>query len=421
MSWGLRTRLSLLWFLHFAIWGSWMTYAPVHFKDLGIPPDQRGLLFASMCAALWFAPFLAGQIADRWVATERYLTVSHLVGGLLLLELASLRDFWPLMIAGTLYAMVYIPTWPLASSLTFQHLPDRDQQFGGVRLWGTVGWVAAGWTFGVWLSLDEPELVAWKAWLVEALGLEPSPSNSDCFRLAALFSFALAALCLWLPHTPPHRRRRRPIAPLAVLGLFGYRSFTALIAVAFVLATIVPFYLLILPTYLESLGYSKGWIPRVQTIGQVTEVPALLLLPWLLRWIGSRAVIAFGLAAWVFRYSAFAFGGPHWLVVLAIGLHGICHVFILIVGQLYVDSLSQKDVRASAQNFLAFVSLGVGLPLGFLFAGSVNAYYQSDYFLIFQVPAIVVMVLLVFFWIGFGARQPDADPLAAGSEPCATP
>ena len=145
----IRWRLSILWFLEWGITGAILTYLPIYFTHNGLSVTQLGQLMAVSAVGLWVAPFVVGQVCDRWLATERYLAIAHFIGGCALVAIpAATESFQPetgegfgiLLLLVGLYAAAYFPTIPLASSLTFRHLPNRDEDFGKVRIWGTVGW-----------------------------------------------------------------------------------------------------------------------------------------------------------------------------------------------------------------------------------------------------------------------------------------
>jgi MFS family permease len=160
------------------------------------------------------------------------------------------------------------------------------------------------------------------------------------------------------------------------------------------------------------MGFASQWVPAVMTIGQISEFPALLLLPWFLKRYGLKTTFAFGMAAWLLRYVLFALQPSTGLVLAGIGLHGVCHVFLIIVIQLYVDSQCRQDLRASAQNLFAFITMGIAMPVGFWVAGMLGNYVtvertdaatgqiiqQTDYGLFFAIPAAVIAVLLPAYW-----------------------
>lgn len=415
LKWHLRWRLAVLWFLEWGVSGTILTYLPIYWDSIKLTESQQGQLLATAAVGLWLAPFLVGQVADRWMSAEKYLAISHFLGGITLLALASAAEryrdggsnFRALMFLCGLYAVAYIPTVPLVSALCFRHLPDPDSQFGRVRVWGTVGWMLAGAGLSVWL--ERTEVIAWlidrfpdAGWATKLRSVAeslPRPVQSDCFRMAALLSFALSSFCVFLPATPPIFSVSDRVAPLAVLGMFKQRSFALFILVSFLLAVlIVPLYNLAVPSLLAKLGYRANWVPTVMLIGQISEFPALLLLSFCLKRLGLKVTFAIGIAAWAIRYAIFSIGAQSWLVLFGLGLHGICHVFLVIVAQLYMDSQCRKDLRASAQNLLTFITLGIGTPLGSMLGGELHEWLSKEPVLLFLIPSAAAIVLLILFW-----------------------
>jgi MFS family permease len=436
LKWRLRWRLSVLWALEWAITGAILTYMPLYFQEIGLSSELLGQLMAVTAIGLWVAPLIVGQVCDRWMASEKYLAVSHFVGGLTLLSIPIATEmyketgenFSALIVLVGLYAVMYFPTVPLASALTFRHLADPDEQFGKVRIWGTVGWVLAGLSLSLWLGRADAH-----DWVISrypatgpiltelryAFAWVSAPSSSDCFRIGAILSFALSSFCVFLPASPPSRASRGAIAPLETLRMFRERTFTVLIATSFLLSIVVPFYTLEVPKLLDQLGYDNNWIPAVMTIGQISEFPALLLLAMCLKRFGLKAAFALGMAAWLVRYVFFAFEDPTWLILSAIALHGVCHVFLIIVVQLYVDSRCRPDLRASAQNLFAFITMGIGMPIGFLAGGKLSQWAndagtgETNYHIFFGIPAAVILVLLLAYWRWF--QLDTAEPAAEQS------
>lgn len=428
LKWNLRWRLSLLWFLEWGITGTVMTYLPVYLESIKIAKTQQSQLYAVMAVGLWVAPFVVGQVADRWLAIEKLLAISHFVGGLSLLYLATAMElydetaanFQSLLWLVGIFAVAYMPTVPLVSALCFRHLPDPDGQFGKVRVWGTVGWMMGGLTLSLWLERDaifhwlgatHPNWHAAQS-LHELFRTLPRPKNSDCFRMSAVLSFALSSFCIFLPHTPPAPQPQGQVAPLAVLAMFRDRTFSLFIAICGLLSVlVVPLYNMAVPPLLTDLGIPGNWVPAVMLVGQVSEFPSLLMLSVLLRRIGPKAVFALGMVAWSVRYGFFAIGAPWPLVIAGLALHGVCHVFLIIVAQLYLDARCNKDLRASAQNLLSFVTLGIGLPLGTLMGGFLRESFKDSPAKLFAAPAAAAIVLLLIFWktIRFPAvhRTPD--------------
>lgn len=415
LNWNLRWRLSVLWLLEWGITGAVMTYLPIYWESIRLSKQQQSQLYAVMAVGLWVAPFVVGQVADRWLAIEKLLAISHFLGGISLYVLATGMElyketganFQSLLWMVGIFAVAYIPTVPLVSALCFRHLPEPDAQFGKVRVWGTVGWMIGGLSLSFWLEREQ--VFTWlgahhPGWSIvgpvhEFFRMLPRPQESDCFRMSAILSFALSSFCVFLPHTPPSKKPRGQVAPLAVLGMFRDRTFALFIGISCLLAVlVVPLYNMAVPPLLNKLGVSGNWVPTVMLIGQVSEFPALLLLSYLLRHLGLKVIFALGIAAWAVRYGFFSAGAPWSLVMTGLALHGVCHVFLIIVAQLYLDSQCPKDLRASAQNLLSFITLGVGFPVGTLLGGVLRETFKENAQMLFAAPAVAAIFLLVLFW-----------------------
>lgn len=433
LNWNLRWRLSVLWFLEWGITGAVMTYLPIYWESINLTKHQQAQLGAVTAVGLWIAPFVVGQVADRWLAIEKLLALSHFVGGVALYAMATAMvlfeetkaNFESLLWLSGIFACAYLPTVPLVSALCFRHLPDPDGQFGKVRVWGTVGWMAASLSLSFWL--DRSQVFAWLAkhnpdWTIVDYGrtvfrMLPRPSQSDCFRMSAILSFALSSFCVFLPHTPPARAARDHLAPLAILSMFRNRTFTLFMATSFLLAVgVVPLYNMAVPPLLVQLGVQENWVPTVMLIGQLSEFPALLLLSVCLRFLGLKLTFALGIGAWALRYGLFAIGAPWSLVLVGLALHGVCHVFLIIVAQLYIDSQCRKDLRASAQNLLSFITLGVGWPLGTLLGGWLRETFKHNSAWLFAVPSAAAILLLVLFWKSVNIPDARGSSTASGGD-----
>jgi MFS family permease len=151
------------------------------------------------------------------------------------------------------------------------------------------------------------------------------------------------------------------------------------------------------------------------TLGQMSEIGFMLLLPWLLLRLGVKRILLLGMAAWSLRYVLFAqgdVGSAAWMLYLGILLHGICYDFFFVTGQIYVDQRATPEIRASAQGFLAFVTQGAGLFVGAWLSGAVVEAHAAagghDWRSIWLVPAAIAAGILVLFGLLFrerGARR----------------
>jgi len=398
---GLRWRLSVMMFLQYSIWGAWYPVFAVYLKQLGYSGTQTGWIYSLLSLACMLAPFTAGQLADRYFATEKLLIVLHLIGGIVFLIAATVTDFnklWPLMFA---WAIVYAPTLALTNSLCFHHMPEAEKQFGLVRVWGTAGWIVIGWVLS---GLRETGLIA-------GLG------GSDSLWVGGAMSFVLAAFSLALPHTPPARTGDNPWAFLSAFKLMRDSRFAIFIIISFVVSTELMFFYVLTSPFLETVGVSENAMPLTMSIAQFAEIGTMLALPLMLTKWGIRKTMVIGILSWPIRYAFFVYGQPRSLVIASLVLHGLCYVCFFTVSQIYVNEVASPDIRASAQGLITFATLGAGLYVGSLFAGFIKDFYtvggEANYAKIFMVPLVLTLLCAVVFTLTFrerGLSKVEAQP-----------
>jgi nucleoside transporter len=350
-----RVKLSVLMFLQYFVWGAWyVTMGTWLGETLRLSGGQIGLAYGTTALAAMISPFFVGMVADRFFATERLLAVLHLVGAGIL-GLASLQTgFGALYGVLLIYTLCYMPTLALSNSLSFHHMADPGRDFPGVRVLGTIGWIVAGL-------------------LVGTLGLE---ATAVPMQLAAGASALLGVYALALPHTPParlgHRATLRDVLGLDALALMKDRSFAVFVIGSFLVCIPLQFYYAFTNPFLNEIGVTNA--AGKMTLGQMSEIGFMLVMPWCFRRLGVKYMLLVGMAAWTARYVLFAFGDNQalvWMLYSGILLHGICYDFFFVTGQIYVDTKAPSDLRAAAQGFIAFVTLGVGMFIGSWLSGVV--------------------------------------------------
>ncbi len=356
-------QLSLMMFLEYAIWGAWAPVLAAYLLgNMKFSGKQTGWIYATLWLACIISPFIGGQIADRWVAAEYFLAAVHLVGGVLLLWAAWQRAFWGLFVLMGVYSLLYAPTMALTNSVMFGHLTDPDAQAGMIRVWGTIGWIAAGWGLTVWRRTGK------------------QPVNvSDSLLLAGVLSLAMGVFCFALPHTPPPEHPGNPLAFLGALSMLKDPMFLVFLVISFVVTTELQFYYVPTAPFLEDLGVKNKNIPAVMTIAQIAEIVGMaVLLPLCMKTFGIRWVLVLGVVAWPLRYVIFALMRPVWLVIASLGFHGIGYTFFFFAGQMFVDKVAPPDVRASAQGLIFIVTLGLGNFIGTQFTGVILDYFKTE-------------------------------------------
>jgi nucleoside transporter len=400
MAQGVRWRLSVMMFLQYMVWGSWYPVLSAYLEKLGFSGAEVGFIYSLLPVGCMIAPMIGGQLADRYVSTEKLLVALHLAGGVFLCLSASAQTsgkMWPLILG---WSLLYAPTLALTNSITFHHLPDAEKKFGLVRVFGTLGWIAVAFLLSGMRRLFPEQ---------GFFGLQ----GADSLWLGGVLSFVLGLFCFALPPTPPAKTGASPWAFLGAVKLLRDPSFALFMAIAFVVSTELMFYYVLTAPFLESIGIAPADTPTVLSIAQIAEIGTMLALPWMLdRW-GIRKTLALGIITWPIRYAIFAYGEPTWFVVAALTLHGICYVCFFVVAYIYVNSVSSPDIRASAQGLITFVVLGVGMFIGSNFTGWIKDYFTTgepptqvvDYTKVFLVPCALTIVCAILFFLGFREKR----------------
>ena len=387
-----RVKLSVMMFLEYFVWGAWYVTMGTWLGAIGFSGEQIGLTYGTTALAAMISPFFVGMIADRFFATQRLLAGLHALGGLAILYAATRTTFWPLYSAILVHTLCYMPTLALTNSLSFRQMKDPGREFPPVRVLGTAGWIVAGLVVGT-------------------LGVE---ATAQPLQLAAAGSFLMAAFCLVLPHTPPQKTGRvsaRDVLGLDALALMKDRSFAVFVLGSFLVCIPLQFYYAFANPFLNEIGVTHA--AGKMTLGQMSELIFMLLMPWFFRRLGVKKMLLVGMAAWVARYALFAHGNNAeavWMLYAGILLHGICYDFFFVTGQIYVDQKAPDNVRAAAQGFITFVTYGVGMLIGSWLSGrvvdtfaitSADGVVRHDWLHIWLVPtagaALVLLLFALFF------------------------
>jgi len=410
------SRLSVMMFLQFFAWGAWFATLSLAMSTHDLGAFIGGAYESAPIAAI-FAPLFLGLIADRLFPSDKVMAVLMIVGGILMCLLPgmaaktealyepvaaltqqlqespegvdilaenegadvvaalsetdtdlseetseTLAEYGEanneyLAAGGTIvwvmiaYMLCYMPTLGLANTITFTHLPQ--EQFPKARVWGTIGWIAAGLGLGA---------VGW--------------SNSlNIFWLGAVSSLLLGIYSFTLPNTPPPAKGK----PLDIGSLLMFDAIKLLKDPPFLVFAICSF-LICIPlayyygqtsNYLGAAGFKEAG--AAMTLGQMSEIIFMILIPFFFRKLGVKVMLLVGMGCWVLRYALFAIGAPDqimWMILVAIALHGICYDFFFVTGFIYTDKKAPSDVRGQAQSLLVFLTQGLGMFFGFRMAFS---------------------------------------------------
>jgi nucleoside H+ symporter len=395
---GIWWRLAGMMALVSAVQGSFWPLLAVHLQDLGIDGRWRGAIFATMALGSMAMPLGAGQLVDRRLATQHFLALAYALGAGLLAALA----WGAIVVPGALFAiflvywLVIAPTIGLSASLALRNLPRPAEQFGGVRLWGTIGWMAVGWLV--------TGVLMWSG------ASRAGRGTFEAFGLAAVLSALLSVYCLTLPNTPPLAVGARGASgPREALELIRRPWVAVFLATAFGVCLTTPFLYQVQPPYLESRGLPRAWISTVMTLGQYPEIVALAALPRMFRRLRYKGTLALGIAAYFVRYASLAFDPPLWVAIAGIPLQGVGVACFTVGGQVFFDSQAPAHRRASAQALMMVLTSGIGSLLGSLLAGEMSRHFPGDYPLVFLILGLITFGLLVTFWVGFRPDQATSE------------
>ncbi|MFB3789270.1 MAG: MFS transporter [bacterium] len=413
MNFDLRWRFSVMMFLEFLVWGGWFINIGPYLQHLEITSP---ILSAFFLATL-ISPFIGGQIADRYMPTQIFMAIAHLLGGVLLLFLATLSTsaamWWTLFI----YSMIYAPTLALSNSICFYHMSDKTQEFGAIRVWGSIGWIVAGliMTF-IWTSVY-PYPAEWAALkdvadeaVRQAQQAEYLRAESWLFIMPGIASLIFGVFCFFLPHTPPSTEKTNPWAFVDAFKMMKDVNFAIFMVISFVVSTQLMFVFVSVPNLLENLGMNRQYIPTAQVTQQIMEVLSLFFfMKWLLPKIGIRNCLALAAFCWAVLYGAAGFGKAWEVVLPALPLHGIGYVFFFVVGQMYVDTVAPPQIRASAQGLITVVTIGLGMFFSDHFRLWITGLFTTDgvinYTGVFVVPCILMLVCTAAFLFIF--KEPE--------------
>ncbi|GAA6183032.1 MULTISPECIES: nucleoside permease [Alteromonadaceae] len=391
-------RLSLMMFLQFFIWGGWfVTLGTFLANNLSASGSEIGMAFSTQSWGAIIAPFIIGLIADRYFNAERILGVLHLIGAVLMYCLYQAPDFaafYPFVLG---YMIVYMPTLALVNSVAFSQMRDPSKQFGKIRVWGTIGWIVAGLSISYLFAWDGKEAIQ-------------QGMLGNTFLLCAAASLVLGLFSFMLPKTPPksagERMGLKEILGLDALALLKDKNFLVFFISSILICIPLAFYYQNANPFLTEIGVANA--TGKMTLGQVSEVVFMLILPVFLNRFGIKITLLIGMLAWVLRYVLFAYGDADSgiaLLLVGIALHGVCYDFFFVSGQIYTDSKAGAKVKNAAQGLITLATYGIGMLVGFWIAGKIADSYATDighdWFNIWLFPAVFALAVFLLFMLAF--------------------
>lgn len=404
------SRLSLMMFLQFFVWGAWFVTLGTHLGSIQVPNREHpgftgaeiGYTYLMNNIAAIISPFFVGMIADRYFASQKVMGVLHLLGGVILYLTADVTAVGWLIFGLLLYNLTYMPTLALVNAVSFHQMESPDKQFPKVRVWGTIGWIVAG------LSIT----------FIQLKYFADVEKSSLPLKMAAIASLVMGIYSFTLPNTPPQNVGKEVTAGevlgIKALRLMKERSFLVFVLCSLLISIPLAFYYNFTNLFLNDLGMQG--VAGKQSMGQMSEVLFMILMPFFFVRLGVKKMLLVGMLAWVARYALFAngnLGASAWMLYAGILLHGVCYDFFFVTGQIYTDRKASRDIRASAQGFIALITYGVGIGVGSLLSGIiVDAFTKNgvkDWSAIWYIPCAFAAVIALFFALTFKEKASDTS------------
>ncbi len=405
-------KLSVMMFIEWFIWGAWFVPLWQYLNKLGFTPGEIAWSYSSTAIAAILSPVLVGVIADRYFAAQKVLGWLHLAGGALMFIIAwqtTFATFFPLLVV---YAITYMPTVALTNSIAFANIADTEKEFPRIRVLGTLGWIASGLVIGFML----PPL----------LGAGNISDSNLPLIITGIASIALGLYSFVLPNTPAKGTGAvdiKALLGLNALGLLKDRSFATFALCSFLFCMPLAFYYQFANGYLTQVGLpnATGWM----TLGQVSEIFAMLALPLLLKRYGIKKVLMLGFITAAIRYVFFIYGGTadvwaYSMLFLGILLHGVSYDFYFVTGYIYVDKKAPPHMRTAAQGLITLICQGLGSFIGNWLGGRAMTAFALeqprdgmtfDWFAVWGVGAAMVVAVMLLFLLFFRERSNNITPI----------
>ncbi|MFS4416129.1 MFS transporter [Maribacter sp. 2307ULW6-5] len=399
-----RIQLCAMMFLEFFIWGAWfVTLGTFLGTTINASGGQVATAFSTQSWGAIIAPFIIGLIADRYFNAERILGLLHLGGALLMYFMFTATDFagfYPFVLG---YMILYMPTLALVNSISFAQMKNPAKEFALVRVFGTLGWVVSGLLISFVFHWDSDAAIA-------------AGQLRNTFLMTAVASLVLGLFSFTLPKTPPGAKDDSKLYLSQILGLDALkllkdRNFLIFFVASIFICIPLAFYYQNANPFLVEIGMENA--TGKMTLGQVSEIGFMLLLPYFFTRFGFKATIIVAMLAWAVRYLLFAYGdvGQYsFMLLLGIALHGICYDFFFVSGQIYTDSKAGAKFKSAAQGLITLATYGVGMLIGFWTAGQICTAYQFtdgtyDWESIWWYPAGFAFGVMALFALFFRSEK----------------
>jgi nucleoside transporter len=406
----IKIQLGVMMFMQFFVWGAWYGQMSKYMTDqLGATGAQVGSAYAAFSIAMIAAPFFVGMLADRYFQAQKVLGVLNLLGAAILFFLTQITDpdtFYWVMLA---YCLTFAPTISLTSSISMRNMDNPEKEFPAIRVFGTVAWIA----------------------VVNLVGFLGLGDKVAIFQISMVTSVVLGLFSFLLPKTPP--TATGPATVGQIIGkdafvLFKDRSFLIFFISSVLICIPLSFYYAWANPSLTDT-FKAGFptadpttfrIENMMSLGQVSEVLFMLLLPLAYARLGVKNILIIGLVAWIIRFAFFGYGdalGGVWMLYAAILLHGVCFDFFFVSGMIYTDKKAGDKIKSQAQGLITLATYGIGMFIGSEVSGYVKDKYTAadpsgamltNWLNVWLVPSGIAAAALVFLLLFFKDKKSNA-------------
>lgn len=393
-----RIQLSAMMFMQFFVWGAWYGQMSKYMTDqLDATGDQVGSAYAAFSVAMIAAPFFVGMLADRFFQAQKVLGVLNLLGAAILFVLTKTTDpdiFYWVMLS---YSLTFAPTIALTSSISMRQMSNPEKEFPAIRVFGTLAWIA----------------------VVNLVGFMGVGDKVAIFQIAMIAAALLGVMSFFLPQTQPTATGKTSFSQIIgkdAFVLFKDRSFVIFFISSVLICIPLSFYYTWANPSLTD-GFKAAFptadpssfrIENMMSLGQVSEVLFMLLLPFAYGRFGVKKILIVGLLAWIIRFAFFGYGdaaSSTWMLYAAILLHGVCYDFFFVSGMIYTDKKAGEKIKSQAQALISLATYGIGMLIGSIVAGKVKDIYTTaevtNWLNVWLVPAGIAAVSLVFLLLFF--------------------
>jgi hypothetical protein len=406
----IKIQLGVMMFMQFFVWGAWYGQMSKYMTDqLGATGAQVGSAYAAFSIAMIAAPFFVGMLADRYFQAQKVLGVLNLLGAVILFFLTQINNpdtFYWVMLA---YCLTFAPTISLTSSISMRNMDNPEKEFPAIRVFGTVAWIA----------------------VVNLVGFLGLGDKVAIFQISMVTSVVLGLFSFLLPKTPP--TATGPATFGQIIGkdafvLFKDRSFLIFFISSVLICIPLSFYYAWANPSLTDT-FKAGFptadpttfrIENMMSLGQVSEVLFMLLLPLAYARLGVKNILIIGLVAWIIRFAFFGYGdalGGVWMLYAAILLHGVCFDFFFVSGMIYTDKKAGDKIKSQAQGLITLATYGIGMFIGSEVSGYVKDKYTAadpsgamltNWLNVWLVPSGIAAAALVFLLLFFKDKKSNA-------------